>query len=218
MALLTTPFRLPSILFRNSLPVCLRLLSAGDNWSWRSHTCGDLRRKHKGCRVTLSGWVQFVRMGGRFVLLRDAYGVIQLNLPESPGILDRVGGSLTPESVLRVEGMVRERPEGKENPKMATGAVEVEVEKMEVLSKALPKVPVMGRDHNRVSGEALAKYRYLTLRYQEVQDRLRLRSSFVANIRNFLLGSGFVDVETPTLFRKTPGGAQEFVVPTRQPG
>ncbi len=197
---------------------CLRHLSTRDNWSWRTHTCGDLREEHLGRKVILAGWVQFTRLGGRFVLLRDAHGTTQLFLQHPEEILRGLGGGLTPESVLKVEGTVRERPEGQANPEMATGSVEVLVERVERLCRAPPETPVLGRDHNRVSGEALSKYRYLTLRYPDVLGRLRLRSAFVASVRSFLLGQGFVDVETPTLFRRTPGGAQEFVVPTRQPG
>ncbi len=122
---------------------CYRCTS---QWSNRSHTCGELRPEHRDQRVVLSGWVQYVRLGGRFVLLRDAHGVTQLVLPEAgAGSVDR----LTLESVLKVEGVVRRRPEGSDNPSMETGQVEVEVTKLEELSRAPPKMPVRGWEHNQ---------------------------------------------------------------------
>ncbi len=191
--------------------------SSSSPWSTRTHTCGELTEHDQGQRVSLSGWVQYVRVGGKFILLRDAYGVTQVIVNQTQ---QEEGETLTPESVVRVEGTVRRRPSGQENEKLGgTGLIEVEAETIEQISKAAKDLPVMGREHNRLtSEETLSKYRYLTLRYDEVQKRMRLRSSFLARLRNFLIGHDFVDVDTPTLFRRTPGGAQEFLVPTRIPG
>jgi len=185
-------------------------------WSDRSISCGHLRAEHVGASVSLSGWVQYMRMD-KFLILRDASGTVQITSDDTDNC-DLTNIPL--ESVVRVTGQVRLRPADQANPAMATGQVEVLVKSpVQVLSKALASVPLHTKDKGGQVTEVTAnRYRYLYLRSPEVQSHLRTRSQIVASMRHFLLGHGFVDVETPTLFRRTPGGAQEFVVPTRDPG
>ncbi len=169
---------------------------------------------HADQRVSLSGWVQFVRMN-KFLLLRDFDGLTQI-FCSSP--LDKQLRCLTLESVIKVEGTVRMRPPGQENASMATGEVEVEAETLTVLSPASKDIPFLTRDYAKAKEETQLRYRYLSFRYPEMQQCLRIRSAFMDKVRRFLIDSGFVDVDTPTLFRRTPGGAKEFIVPSRTPG
>ncbi|XP_076342423.1 aspartyl-tRNA synthetase, mitochondrial isoform X2 [Tachypleus tridentatus] len=191
-----------------------------NSFTWRTHTCGELRSKHVGQQVTLCGWVQFHRMG-KFITLRDGYGVIQLIIPEklSQSPVGHLLKTLSLESVLKVEGTVIQRPLEEQNKKMATGEIEVVVETADVLGKSKPTLPFNIRDFQKVKESLRLQYRYLDLRTSNLQKNLRLRSSIVMKMREFLCKHhGFVDIETPTLFRRTPGGAQEFVVPTHSPG
>ncbi|XP_012540759.2 aspartate--tRNA ligase, mitochondrial isoform X2 [Monomorium pharaonis] len=126
--------------------------------------------------------------------------------------------TLSYESVLNIVGKVVPRPENQQNKKMKTGDIEVYVESLEVLNVASQNLPIFIREYNKAKESQQMKYRYLSLRFSEVQRNLRLRSSLIMKMREFLINEcSFVDVETPTLFKSTPGGAQEFVVPTRQP-
>ncbi|XP_022248265.1 aspartate--tRNA ligase, mitochondrial-like isoform X3 [Limulus polyphemus] len=194
-----------------------KYVSDVNSFTWRTHTCGELRSEHVGQQVTLCGWVQFHRMG-KFITLRDGYGVTQLIIPEkSPvGYLMK---NLSLESVLKVEGTVVQRPLEEQNKKMATGEIEVEVVTADVLGKSKPNLPFNIRDFQKVKESLRLMYRYLDLRTSNLQKNLRLRSNVTMKMREFLCKHhGFVDIETPTLFRRTPGGAQEFVVPTHSPG
>uniref|UniRef100_A0A6V7LLN3 Aminoacyl-transfer RNA synthetases class-II family profile domain-containing protein n=1 Tax=Bracon brevicornis TaxID=1563983 RepID=A0A6V7LLN3_9HYME len=184
----------------------------------RSHTCGDLTAENIGEFVQLCGWMEFQRMG-KFITLRDSYGSTQLIIPEEKLDLINTIEKLSFESVLCVTGKVVPRPSGQENRKMKTGDIEIQVETLEILNKSLPQLPFSIREHN-VPKEALQmQYRYLALRFPSLQRNLRLRSHILNKMRFFLTDQcGFVDVETPTLFRRTPGGAQEFVVPTQHKG
>lgn len=117
------------------------------------------------------------------------------------------------ETVLKVTGKVISRPENMKNPKMKTGNIEVELSTCEILNKSVPSMPVQVRSFNR-SNEALRmKYRYVDLRFEDMQHNLRLRSNVLMKMREYLINSaGFVEVETPTLFRRTPGVSMKFVV------
>ncbi|KAF6200457.1 hypothetical protein GE061_004900 [Apolygus lucorum] len=182
--------------------------------SIRSHTCGELCDRDVGRKIILCGWLQFVRMDS-FATLRDSYGTTQILVNNHKELLSK-----TPlESVLMVEGEVRKRPEGQANQKMKTGEVEVVAENITVLNAAHPKLPFTIRDHHKVNESLRMKYRYLDLRTPKMQHNLRLRSRVLTDMRHFLVNKReFVEVETPTLFRKTPGGAQEFIVPTQRDG
>uniref|UniRef100_A0A8C4QJJ0 Aspartyl-tRNA synthetase 2, mitochondrial n=1 Tax=Eptatretus burgeri TaxID=7764 RepID=A0A8C4QJJ0_EPTBU len=187
------------------------------NFCLRSHTCGELRREHVGQRVMLCGWLQHRRCD-RFVVLRDFHGQTQLIVPQ-----DQLHGPghellhLQLESVICVCGEVRDRPPGQHNPNMPTGEVEVHISSVEVLNRSR-KLPFQINEAVRVNESLRLQFRYLDLRSKQLQHALRLRSNLVMSMRTFLCSQGFVDVETPTLFKKTPGGAKEFVVPSREPG
>ncbi|XP_074654123.1 aspartate--tRNA ligase, mitochondrial-like [Tubulanus polymorphus] len=184
----------------------------------RSHTCGDLSQTDEGRQVTLCGWLQYQRYG-LFFTLRDAYGATQVILPtEKDDKLVELISRLNYESVLKVSGMVKCRPPGQENKNMKTGDIEIHATDIEVLNEAVV-TPFEIRDQRKVKETMRMEYRYLDLRSAWMQRNLRLRSQVTMKMRQFLCDdNGFVDVETPTLFRKTPGGAQEFVVPTKHAG
>ncbi|CAL8347926.1 unnamed protein product [Merluccius merluccius] len=185
--------------------------------SLRSHTCGELRGVHAGEQVALYGWVQYLRQDV-FVILRDFSGLTQVVIPQDDCGLKATQSDLTVESVVMVTGTVRRRPEGQENPDMSTGEIEVLAEKLEVLNLCR-KLPFEIKDFVKKSEALRLQYRYLDLRSSSMQRNLRLRSRLSMRMREYLcLQHGFVDVETPTLFKRTPGGAKEFVVPSREPG
>lgn len=201
-----------------SAPLTKESVSPVNRYVLRTHTCGELTLKNVDEEVRLSGWMEFQRMK-KFITLRDSYGSVQLLIPEDRKDLVEAVQNLPYESVLGVAGKVVPRPEGQQNKRMRTGDVEVYVESLEVLNVASQNPPVFIREYSKAKESQQMKYRYLSLRYPEVQRNLRLRSSLVMKMREFLINEcSFVDVETPTLFKSTPGGAQEFVVPTRQPG
>uniref|UniRef100_A0A9J7YP32 Aspartyl-tRNA synthetase 2, mitochondrial n=2 Tax=Cyprinus carpio TaxID=7962 RepID=A0A9J7YP32_CYPCA len=184
------------------------------SFSLRSHTCGELCSSHIDEEVTLCGWVQYLRQD-LFVILRDFSGLVQILIPQ-----DEVNAflDLTVESVIMVKGRVRRRPEGQENKKMSTGEIEVCAESMEVLNTCR-KLPFEIKEFVKKSEVLRMQYRYLDLRSPRMQYNLRLRSQMVMKMREYLCNlHGFVDVETPTLFKRTPGGAKEFVVPSGDPG
>ncbi|KAK2587580.1 hypothetical protein KPH14_003708 [Odynerus spinipes] len=184
----------------------------------RSHTCGELTCKNVGSTVQLSGWIEYQRMN-KFVTLRDSYGSTQLIISDDKEDLIEIIKNLTYESVIRVEGIVNMRPKEQVNKNMKTGDIEVQVNFIEVLNKASEDLPFSIRTYNKAKEITQMKYRYLALRYPEIQKNLRARSRLLAKMREYLINEcDFVDVETPTLFKTTPGGAQEFIVPTRHPG
>ncbi|KAM4623641.1 aspartate--tRNA ligase, mitochondrial [Polymixia lowei] len=155
-----------------------------------------------------------------FVILRDFSGLTQVLIPqdETERNLKATLCELTVESVIRVTGTVRRRPDGQENKEMPTGQIEVLVESVEVLN-VCKKLPFEIKDFVKKSESLRMQYRYLDLRSSQMQCNLRLRSQLVMKMREYLCNiHGFVDVETPTLFKRTPGGAKEFVVPSREPG
>ncbi|TYZ62867.1 hypothetical protein PybrP1_012899 [[Pythium] brassicae (nom. inval.)] len=191
--------------------------------AFRSHTCGELREEdaRNSRRVTLSGWVDALRPFGpiSFVSLRDRHGITQLVLEkELLESADAVISRIRPESVIQVEGIVRPRPATMRNESMATGGVEVLVERITELN-ACATLPLQVASGSAVaSEEARLRHRYLDLRRPVLQQNLQLRSQVSLATRTFLCGEGFLEIETPTLFKSTPEGAREFLVPTRAPG
>lgn len=184
--------------------------------SRRTHYCGELNLSHVGEKVKLGGWVNSTRDHGGllFLDLRDRTGVVQLVFhPEAGGLLEQAQ-ALRAECVLWVEGQVVQRPEGRTNPALPTGQVEVVPERMEVLSTARPlPFEINGR---REPDEALRlRYRYLDLRRPEMLSYLRFRHRAVKAARDFFDGRGFWEVETPMLTRSTPEGARDYLVPSR---
>ncbi|MDB6123531.1 MAG: aspartyl-tRNA synthetase [Pedosphaera sp.] len=191
----------------------------------RTHHCNELRPAHIGQTVTLSGWVHSRRdLGGLiFIDIRDREGRTQTvfdpsNLPKE--LFDRAA-ALRSECVISVTGKVRHRPEGTNNAKIPTGEVELGVTALEVLNMAevLP-FPVDDPEvAAKVNEELRLQYRYLDLRRPEMSRNLRLRSKVATATRVFMDEQGFLEVETPTLFKSTPEGAREFLVPNRrEPG
>lgn len=187
----------------------------------RTHHCNEIRPAHIGQTVTLAGWVHSRRdLGGLiFIDIRDREGRTQTvfdpsDLPKE--LFDRAA-SLKSESVIRVTGKVRHRPEGTNNSKIVTGEVEVMVLELEVLNQAdvLP-FPIDDPEvSSKVNEELRLKYRYLDLRRPEMARNLRLRSKVATASRVFFDEQGFLEVETPILFKSTPEGAREFLVPSR---
>ncbi|CAC5410102.1 aspS [Mytilus coruscus] len=194
-------------------------VSRAVSYTRRSHLCGELTKENVGQEVTLCGWIQYHRFHGLFLILRDWSGIVQVVLSEKTASeLDK--DNLALESVMEVKGIVIPRPEGQENMNMKTGEIEIEAREIELLNQCKDRIPIGLGDHLQPSKEpSRMEYRYLDLRNTFMQNNLRTRSTMVMKMREFLCNNhGFVDVETPTLFRRTPGGAKEFVVPTRQKG
>jgi len=182
------------------------------NYSVRTHTCGQLDHGHVGTRVTLAGWLQSTRLD-KFLLLRDRSGLCQVKIPEESTEFDHMK-NLPNESVLVINGTVKRRPEGQTNSKMTTGDIEIELEAVIDISKADPNPPFQQSKHQSVNEHLRLQYRYLDLRRPDLQHNLEVRSALMMRMREFLTSKKFLDIETPTLFRRTPGGAKEFVVPT----
>ncbi|XP_007480876.1 aspartate--tRNA ligase, mitochondrial [Monodelphis domestica] len=185
----------------------------------RTNTCGELRSSHLGQEVTLCGWIQYRRQS-LFLILRDFHGLIQVVIPqdESAASVKKLLCEAPIESVVQLTGTVISRPPGQENPKMPTGEIEIKVKTAELLNSC-KKLPFEIKDFMKKTEALRMKFRYLDLRSSQMQYNLRLRSQMVMKMREYLCNlHGFVDIETPTLFKKTPGGAKEFVVPSREPG
>ena len=187
----------------------------------RTHHCNELRPAHIGQIVTLSGWVHSRRdLGGLiFIDVRDREGRTQTVFDPSdlPKELFERAAALRSECVVSVTGKVRQRPEGTNNPKIHTGEVEVMVKELEVLNVAdvLPFPVDDPEAASKVNEELRLKYRYLDLRRPEMARNLRLRSKVAIATRSFMDEQGFLEIETPTLFKSTPEGAREFLVPSR---
>ena len=188
----------------------------------RTHHCNELRPAHIGQTVTLAGWVHSRRdLGGvLFLDIRDREGRTQTVFDPSDlsKELFETATHLHSESVVQVSGKVRQRPAGTDNTKIATGQVEVLVKELVVLNHAdvLP-FPVDDPEvANKVNEELRLQYRYLDLRRPEMARNIRLRSKVATATRVFMDEQGFLEVETPTLFKSTPEGAREFLVPNRR--
>ena len=187
----------------------------------RTHHCNEIRDEHVGQAVTLNGWVHSNRdLGGvLFIDIRDREGRTQAVFDPSdlPTELFETASKLHSESVISVTGKVRVRPEGTKNEKIDTGLVEVVAEQLEVLNHA-DVLPFSIDDPEvaaKVNEELRLKYRYLDLRRPEMIHNMRLRSRVATATRVFMEDQGFLEIETPTLFKSTPEGAREFLVPSR---
>jgi aspartyl-tRNA synthetase len=181
----------------------------------RTREAGTLRRDDEGATVTLAGWIGRRRDHGgvAFLDLRDGSGIVQVVVHDP-----EVAHPLRNEFCIRVTGQVTARPEGNENPELATGQIEVMAESLEVLSESAP-LPFPIDDHVEVGEEVRLRYRYLDLRRPEPARILRMRSKVNQIAREVLFARDFLEIETPTLTRSTPEGARDFLVPVRlQPG
>ncbi len=183
---------------------------------FRTHTNGELNLNHLDQTVTLSGWVQTIRDKGfmMWVDLRDRYGITQLvfDADRSSEELLQQARELGREFVIQVTGSVIERTS--KNPKIATGDIEILVEKLSILNAA--ELPPFTIEDQTDGGEELRmKYRYLDIRRNPVQQKLIFRHQMAQKVRNYLSDKGFIEVETPVLIKSTPEGARDFVVPSR---
>jgi aspartyl-tRNA synthetase len=188
--------------------------------SWRDRGAGELRAEHVGSTVTLAGWVARRRDHGGliFVDLRDHTGIAQLVInPERSPEAAQTAHDIRNEFVLRAQGQVAARAEDAVNPKLPTGAVELQVEELEVLSRSTP-LPFQ-LDEENVEENLRLRFRWLDLRRGKMQRNLRLAGTVVSAIRRRVEELGFVDLWTPSLIKGTPEGARDFLVPVRlQPG
>ena len=190
--------------------------------SMHTHTCNELRLEHIGQEVTLTGWVWRRRDHGGliFVDLRDREGVTQISFdPEhSGGTAFHAAETIRSEWPIKVTGVVRERPEGQSNAKLATGEIEVLVSHIEVLNTSKTP-PFQIEDHIEAGEDIRLRYRYLDIRRPKMMAKLQMSSDFTFAILEALHKRAFMEVETPSLFKSTPEGARDFLVPSRiQPG
>ena len=183
----------------------------------KTHSCGELRAEHLGQTVTLAGWVNRRRdMGGViFIDLRDRTGKTQAvvdagRTPEGFATAEDIRG----EYVVQVTGVVSRRPTGQENPNLPTGEIEVLVDQVVILNTAKTTPFVIDRDDN-VDETTRLRYRYLDLRRERMQRNIILRHNAVKFIRDFLSARDFIEIETPILFKSTPEGARDYLVPSR---
>jgi aspartyl-tRNA synthetase len=184
--------------------------------NWRDLYCGEPRSEHVGRTLTLAGWVATRRDHGGlvFVDLRDHSGITQLVInPERAPQAAELAKEIRNEFVLRATGDVVERSPETVNEKMPTGAVELQVAELEIVSRSTP-LPFQ-LDEENVDETLRLRYRWLDLRRQKLQRNILLRAKLVSTIRRVMEGAGFVDIQTPILFKPTPEGARDFVVPSR---
>ncbi len=185
---------------------------------YRTHTCGELRASHAGQTVTLSGWVNRRRDHGgvAFFDLRDRSGVIQITInPDLPKeILDAVA-DVRFEWVLQIEGLVQKRPAGNENPNMATGEIEIIAKNITILNPAKTLPFMVSSDADLPDENMRLKYRYLDLRRERLTKNMVLRHKVVKFMRDYLDKQGFIEIETPIMFKATPEGARDYLVPSR---
>jgi aspartyl-tRNA synthetase len=185
----------------------------------RTHYCGQVGKPLNGKEVVLTGWVDRWRDHGGvvFIDLRDREGIAQIVFDPNETSMEEAA-KLRTETVIAIRGSVRPRPEGMENSKIPTGAVEILVKELEVLSRAAP-LPFSLHDDQPTAGEVdeslRLTYRYLELRKPKLQKNLRIRHEFLKSAREFYFDRGFIEIETPILYKSTPEGARDYLVPSR---
>src|SRR3989344_5037458 len=184
---------------------------------YRTHTCAELDSKSVGKKVVLCGWVDTRRDHGglTFIDLRDRYGLVQVVLnPEKSAKVHEESKKLRREFVVKIEGLVRERPKGTENKEWKSGKIEVEAQNLEIISSSLP-LPIEFSDKAQSSEELKLKYRYLDLRSKELQQNLIARHRITKIVRDLYDANNFLEIETPVLAKSTPEGARDYLVPSR---
>ena len=185
---------------------------------YKTHTCGELRVSHAGQTITLAGWVHRRRDHGGVVFLdlRDRFGLVQVVInPDLPKETLDLVANVRSEWVLQITGLVQKRPEGMINPKLSTGEIEVIATDVKALNAAKP-LPFVLTDDDKLPDENMRlKYRYLDLRREKMRHNIELRYKVIKFIRNYLDGKGFLEIETPILFKTTPEGARDYLVPSR---
>jgi len=183
----------------------------------KSHSCGELNKDDIASKVTLAGWVNRRRDHGGliFIDLRDREGVVQVVFnPERSKPCHDIANQLRNEYVIRASGEVSPRPLGTENPKLATGDIEVIADSIEILNTSKTP-PFYINEDTEVDENLRLKYRYLDLRRNRMKGNLVLRHRVVKFMRDFLDAKGFIDIETPILIKSTPEGARDYLVPSR---
>jgi len=183
----------------------------------KSHTCGELRVDHVGQKVLLAGWVHRRRDHGglTFIDLRDRFGMVQIvtNPETSPNSHQTITPARS-EWVIQIEGVVRERPKGMVNPDISTGEIEVDVQYIKILNPAKTP-PFYINKEEEVDEQTRLRYRYLDLRRDRMRNNIILRHKVVKFIRDYLDDHSFLEIETPILFKTTPEGARDYLVPSR---
>ena len=183
----------------------------------RTHNCGQLRKDDSGSEVVVAGWVNSYRDHGNlvFIDLRDRDGLVQLVFdPEKDPETHKLARDLRCEWVIAAKGLVRPRSEGMENPKLATGEIEIVIDSIEVLNTA--KTPPFEIDNaEKVNEEIRLSYRYIDLRRTEMQNRMKVRHRVTKIVRDYYDENGFWEIETPMLGKSTPEGARDYLVPAR---
>jgi aspartyl-tRNA synthetase len=185
---------------------------------YRTHTCGELRASHAGQTVTLSGWVNRRRDHGglAFFDLRDRSGLIQITInPDLPKETLDLVADVRFEWVLQIEGLVQKRPSGMENPKMETGEIEIIAKDVKILNPAKTLPFMVSSDADLADENTRLKYRYLDLRRERMTNNIVLRHKVIKFMRDYLDKEGFIEIETPIMFKATPEGARDYLVPSR---
>lgn len=181
----------------------------------RTNYCGLIDRKYLGQTISICGWVHRRRDHGGviFIDLRDREGLVQVVCDPDRAETFQVANGLRNEFVVRIEGKVRERPAGTVNSNLVSGEIEVLATGMEVLNAS--QTPPFMMDDEQLSENVRLQYRFLDLRRPQMQKNMRLRHQAARAVRNYLDDNGFIDIETPMLYKSTPEGAREFLVPSR---
>ncbi|MDD3453116.1 MAG: aspartate--tRNA ligase [Bacilli bacterium] len=180
---------------------------------YRDYYCGLVSEKEIGNQITLSGWVENIRDHGGviFVDLRDEFGTIQLVSNN-----ETIFNDLTKESTIKVKGIVKKRNEEDYNKNISTGTIEILIDELEILSKALNVLPFEIKTSHEVNDETRLKYRYLDLRNKKVHDNIVFRSKILNFLRNKMDNLNFTEVQTPIISSSSPEGARDFIVPSRK--
>lgn len=184
---------------------------------YKTKNCGELRVSHVGEIVTLAGWVHRRRDHGgiTFIDLRDRFGLVQIVAdPAISPIPHQQLHAVRMEWVIQVEGIVRKRLPGMENPKLATGDIEIQITDVKILNPS-KSLPFMISTDETIDEQTRLRYRYLDLRREKMRRNIELRHRVVKFIRDFLDARGFIEIETPILFKTTPEGARDYLVPSR---
>ena len=185
---------------------------------YRTHTCGELRASHAGQTITLSGWVHRRRDHGglAFFDLRDRTGLVQITInPDLPKESLDLVANVRMEWVLQIEGIVQLRPDGMKNPKMETGEIEIIAREVKVLNPAKTLPFMVSADNDLADENTRLKYRYLDLRRERMTNNMVLRHKVIKFMRDYLDEQGFIEIETPIMFKATPEGARDYLVPSR---
>lgn len=182
----------------------------------RTHYCGELDTSHIGQQVSVCGWVHNRRdFGGLlFLEMRDRSGVLQTVIGPEDAEVFKTAERARKEYVLRVTGIIHERPEGTENASYATGKIELVIKAVEIINHTIP-LTFYPDDNQQIGEETRLKYRYLDLRRPEMFKRMQFRANVIKVLRDYLHAKNFIDVETPILTKATPEGARDYLVPSR---